>query len=243
MSSSSEEAVSGPTRALQDCYLNSLQARHSYLNVVTGGASDAQTREAAHAELHSTTMQWFEALQPYLEEYDDLEHFWAEVELWPTDYETKPVAFCHKCESGWEETDDTQPGFTCPGCGDGVLQREEVLETNKSGDPQYTYATGLKTLNQYEGRTRTVTETVNMTCRQRTVERTVPVRLKPKRLLRACHELDKAGDRLDLLADVAKNIPKTEITKETIDAFKDRIQQVVKEAKEGIEETSGVDGQ
>lgn len=238
--SNDQEAVSGPTRALQETYLNSLQARQNYLDVVTGGAASNTTKEAAHADLHSTTLKWFEAIRPYLEEYDDLEYFWDEVELWPVGYKQVEGVFCAFCEDGFERSDELRPGVMCPNCGEGVLEPREFVKTNETGEPEYEYATGLKTLDGHEGRTQTVTREVNMTCRTRTMTKEVPIRLKPKRLLRACHEIDKAADRLDLLADVAKNVPQTEITTETIEGFQEQIKKIVEEAEAGVEEATGV---
>jgi len=240
-STNTEDNRSPPKRALQQAYLECFQARLDWVELNANGANE-DILERAHAQLHAKTFSWYEALQPYLEEFDALDYFWNEVDLLQ-----RPKTFyawrCDTCGDGalLESNKYGENGDICLDCGKGQVTLHEFYE--KDDDGEQVYETILKGLQSVDGwqQEYDVVEERQGKANPKTVRHRVPRRLKPELLQRIARELDKAADRIDLIADVKKDVPKTEITKDTIEGFRERVQEVVVGALTGDEQIGALE--
>ncbi len=228
--SSDDDAPGRGTNTLLQLYVQSLDARIQFVESAAAGMTAAE-REAHHANLHSSILAWWEALWPYLEERDDMERWREEVRLWPKGPVIIRVLHCQQCEQFYEWRSDGNlfPGADCPICGPGFVRPTEVYDRTEEGKINYEWARGLDTLDGWQNRTTTVTKEKG-TFRKKTVVEEKPVRLPPEVLFRVGRHLDKAAERLDLLADVETEVPKTELDMETIENFQATVQEIVQEA-------------
>lgn len=211
----SDDAQPRATRAVTDAYVKSLQARWAFLGATSTGFSSAE-REQLHAQLHSTTLQWYEVLYKHLANRDDMTRYWEDAPLIRKQPKTKPALGCTECNAVYgfdEEIADQRPSPTCPACGVGVVQQTQAYVTDDDGTLEYEWERGLQLLDEYQGRTRTVTRTEG-TFQKREVTEEVPVRLAPRVLIRAARHLDAAANDLDLLESVESELPHETLTYE-----------------------------
>lgn len=233
-----DEGASRPRRAVEEVYVSCLDARNLWVREASAGFP-SHSQEELHALLHAEVMNWYETLAPFLEDRDQVDHYWERVRLWPVDYQYAEVLYCPACTNIWDDS-TLEPGDGCPECGLDELEAvptsefdDEIVPTRvvvdqETGEPKMVWKRGLESLQDYRTRSTTVTETVG-TFRKRTVTRTQPDRLDPDVLLRVARMLDQAADKLGLVADVEVDVPTTEVDKETLDEARDQIEQLVEQ--------------
>jgi hypothetical protein len=232
--------VGQPEAALQTAYLNSLDARKRWIEAAAAGVQTSQ-REQLHAELHAKTLAWWDALRPFLEDRDDMERFWDRVELWPVGVKSRRILYCDACDTGFDPDEsllEVEDG--CPKCGQTKVEETAIPQRDENGQVIYEHQRGLKSLEEWIDKTVVVEREVG-TFRKKTVTEEQPQRLKPELLLRVGWLLDQAAEKLDLIADVKKEVPVTEVDQDTIDEFRDRIKEVMGEVDEGTGAAAGLE--
>lgn len=232
-----DDHTSRPGRAIEQAYLNCLEARLQWLRSQSAGM-DPDQRETLHANLHTQVLAWFESLYKHLSSRDDLTKYWDDVRLWRREPVTNTGLQCPDC-GAWQDPNNVPVGGICTTCNTEGVQRQQ-FHVHDDGDPQYKWQTGLKTLEDWQGRTTTITRKEG-TFRPTTKTYDVPERLKPTILFRAARYLDESAAKIGLLEDVDKEVTRTEVDQELVSEFHDRLQSVMDEVEHGTGAAAGMD--
>lgn len=216
MSSKSDGQKPGGGRSIREAYQNCLLARRQWMSV-RGRTSRGDAREDAHADLHETTLAWFETLVPYIAERPgEVKQLWESAPLYPIREKTTPVLGCDDC--GWyvpsdsDDADDVSVGDACPvrECATGAIGTHDLVERDDDGNVLYEWACGLKRLSSWTNRTETVeVDSGQWETDSNTVER--PQRLDPTVLMRAARYLDLAAEEAGLLEESDRALPTGEL--------------------------------
>jgi len=212
MSEADDQPVGQVTKELHKAYRDSLVARKRWVGV-NSRVYDEDLRDELHADLHETTMGWFEALLPYLASNDAVEEEWEDVRLWKKGVVHEPRLVCQSCETVYNPKD--VESVVCPNC-ESEFQRRDLPVTDENGTPVYEWVTGLQTLTEWCDRTEVVQKKMGK-FKPKTKTEVRPLRLSPDNLLRIARLLDKCADDLGLLATVSSSTPRTELTDEMIE--------------------------
>lgn len=205
----SGEQVRAPATAVEKAYIRSLQARQNYIEVGSVVADDG-TLDDLHAELHASTMGWYEALYPHMHERPgEVGDYWHEAPLWPTERATESAPYCPSCELVFQ-TEAVSVDDICVECGDTYLVERPVPATDDDGRDLYEWTVGLKSLESWYRETETTTERSG-TFRPKTKTVEIPHRLRPEVLFRIARYLDKAAEEMDLLANTSEALPLGEL--------------------------------
>jgi len=225
---SNAETVTAPT-VVRRAYNRSVQAREQW-HGLDARFRDADLREEAHANLQETTLNWFEALQPYMVDAQGaVKEFWTRAPLWPSEPATEVVGVeCPRCGAVYEvdpsdledatcvntvsvehETADGETVIKTEQCG-AETQPKRVPATDEHGNQLYNWAQGLRLLTEWEGETEVVTqETGTFKPSTQTIER--PKRIEPEHLLRIARYLDQVAELKDLLAETTEETPTAQL--------------------------------
>lgn len=208
--SDGQQQKSLPLATFHDAYSECLQARRRWHEMNARFVDDA-AREAAHADLQSAVMYYFEALEPYMsQQKGKVQNYWQRAPLWKVGPVTVPAPTCKACGVGFDADGELAPGDVCPACQDARLAEGEVYVEDKHGRIQYHWQQGLRTLLEWSGDTKKSREVVGkFKRREATQER--PQRLKPEVLIRISRLLDEVASELNLLAEVKKYTPRTKV--------------------------------
>lgn len=203
--------------SLRRSYERCLEARRQWISV-RGRTSDDEVREAAHADLHETTLSWFEALVPYISERPgEVKQLWESAPLWPEEPATQTIdaLLCPSDECGAvyerREGGGLEIAEECPACGERLHAGDaEVTVTTDEGRTMWEWACGLKRLASWTNETETVERTGGKWSTEREVVE-VPKRLDPDVLLRAARFLDLAAEECGLLEETDRALPTAEL--------------------------------
>lgn len=204
---SADAQSQAPRTSLRQAYEKCLQARRQWMSV-RGRTADDEVREEAHADLHETTMAWFEALVPYIAERPgEVKQLWESAPLYPLEPKLTQGLKCgdeENCGAAYHRAGDDDdrglaPGDQCPACGM-PLEPAEVPDVDDEGRVLYTWACGLKRLSNWSNKTETKhVDGGEWSTETETIE--VPKRLNPTVLMRAARYLDLAAEECGLLED------------------------------------------
>lgn len=221
---SSQQAASAPT-VVRRAYARSVQSRQHW-HGLDARFRDESLRKEAHADLQESTLNWFEALAPYMADSQGaVKEFWTRAPLWPTKQATEVIGLeCPRCGAFYDVDVEEVEDATCVNVvsvqqDDGEVAREqcgaeatpkEVVATDEEGRTLYEWAQGLRLLNEWEGETEVVTQrqgTFKPT--SKTIEK--PKLIEPAHLLRIARYLDQVAERKDLLAETTDETPTAQL--------------------------------
>lgn len=244
--SAGSEGIQAPVRHIHEAQRECLEARELYEQAKQEGAD---VREAAHRELHRALKAYYEAMFPLLDKRS-VEEFWEGSEdhhLWSERHQV--LRFREYLEAFDEETLDTYgvsiaecPEYAYPDQLPEWILAEDIASNYIEYDIEYIGLRGLEF--DYEDLTvRTERYTDATGTHERTVEEFHP--MDAEILQEAARLLDMAAQRLGILADVEDDAPRTEVTMETVEEFRENMKEVLGEIDEGkygegIEDLPGV---
>jgi|GEM_PF-2125084 len=217
-----------PIRAIHEAYRDALTARREYRQAV-GGPLESD----AHHRLQEAVASYYDVLRPLMESANSTEKLWEEAELWPTEPKYQSVNICPGCNSyvpvESAHTDAFPLGGRCPECGDEQIGRDQIPKLDDEGRVEYHHVEGLQSVEgifdqqverevEYSDALGTNSETV------------VETRLVPSEHLQLIAEkLDKVMERLSLHAEVDDEVPTTELDKEDLEDFQERLVEIREE--------------
>lgn len=237
-----------PTRTIEQGYRQCVEARVAFIE--SAPQADEKTRNALWGRLQRAVLTYFEVMHYQLEEKDAVEKWWAEKPMWKTGVQTALALFCidEECDYRvWSQEvkgrDGLHHGAFCPteGC-ENYLVEKEAQVLNEDGEPTYEWARGLQQLEGWYYRPTSSAQTKAGYLGTRTVEKRSHDRLPVEVLFRAARYLDEAADELELLADVDDAVPETELTKDTIESFAERVNALREQAEEGFDKGAPAKG-
>jgi hypothetical protein len=200
-----ESVIRAPSSAVERAYVQCLEARQRFIQIGSV-ASDNDTMDELHADLHSSVMAWYEALHPHIADRPgEVGDYWHEAPLWPTGLATKQAPGCPNCDTVYDD-DVHAVGDVCTNCGEKGLVATPVPKTDEDGRQLLEWRVGLKSLEEWYRKTQQRTQTSG-TFRPRTKTVEMPRRLKPKVLFRISRYLDRAAEEMGLLADTDEALP------------------------------------
>jgi hypothetical protein len=204
--SQSPDGSTSVRRSVVEAYQQSLEARSiwaGFASALQNTATD-RSRADAHAILHATTMQYYEAVRPYLASApagSSARDYWESAPLWPAEEVTKPGV---RCASGHQYPEAEAAGQNCPECGE-TLQAASV----PTADGACEWIAGLRNLQTFVDE-RDEVEAESGRWSTGTSTEIVAKRLDSDVLLRCARYLDEAASELGLLADVDDERPLAE---------------------------------
>jgi len=216
MAASSDDQQPGGGRSIREAYQNCLIARRQWMSV-RGRTSRGDAREDAHADLHETTLAWFETLVPYIAERPgEVKQLWESAPLYPIQKQTVDVLGCEDCgffvRLDSDDAEERAVGDPCPtqACPTGALGEFQIVDQDDEGNELFEWACGLKRLSSWTNRTETVqVDSGQWETDSNTVER--PKRLDPSVLMRAARYLDLAAEEAGLLEESDRALPTGEL--------------------------------
>jgi hypothetical protein len=195
---------------ISEAYERCLAARRLWLSVRNRTAQEAP-RERAHAELHESTLAWFEALVPYIAERPgEVKQLWESAPLWPEAPLTEQV---WACPNGHVHERDGHPdldgGDPCPEC-PALVEPTEQHVRDENGRPLYEWACGVKRLANWQDKTeRQEVNGGEWSAETQVIE--VPQRLDATILMRAARYLDLCAEECGLLEETDRALAVGEI--------------------------------
>lgn len=207
MSSSDDQGSPIPTRTIHEAYRDALNARRHYRQ-----AAGSPLEPEAHENLQEAVAAYYEVLRPLLSSANACEKLWEEEELWAVEPRFREVAICSACNIyvGIDDAPETPLtiGTGCPDCGEGVIERRQIPETDDEGEIVYRYVTGLASVediwDQRIEREVEYEDALGQHSETRVETRLVP----PEHLRTIARKLDEALRKLDLHAGFEDDLPK-----------------------------------
>jgi len=177
-------------------------------------------------------MDTFTALRPLFANSNATEHLWTDEELWIVGRQMIPVAACPACGSRFN-IDKVEIGDYCPDCGDEQLQETQMPAVDEeTGEPIWQFVEGLQSLEQFRGQREVRTVQYSDALGRHTKRVVEKQLLDPHHLEAAADAIDEGLERLGLHADVDDTQHETELDQETIEAFQERVQEVLDDGDE-----------
>lgn len=208
MARNNQRSASGSVRrSVVEAYRRSLKSRTVWAGFASmlSNSETRRPRDEAHTYLHAATMQYFEAVQPYLASAPSgsrARDFWERAPLWVDERLTQPGV---RCQSGHQYADPGAAGQKCPECAE-TLEAASVPDENG----RCRWLTGLRNLQVFVDQTDQV-EVEGGKWSHETEIKQVPKLIEPDALLRCARYIDESASDLGLLADVKEERPKAEV--------------------------------
>lgn len=197
---SSTEEARDPTSndEVRQAYQQMVQARKAYRR-----AAGTEFEDNAHQSFHDAVFDLYDELRARLKRRDVTQDLWEEEELWPTEPVYITVALCPACTaySSLDDESDYSPGDTCPNCGGGVLERENIPKTDDEGQVVYHHVEGLSSLDQFRNRVEEYTIEYSDALGTHEETRTQHKLLDPQRLEAVADLLAESMEVLGLFPD------------------------------------------